>query len=105
MTDPAFQTGTAPSPASTGELSLQPRSSLIFGGLLLLVTVVVFWDLFRAQFEFAVTYGVFAKNSEQKPDMKLRKPIHRNVASSAELPMLLMNGVAMIKIIGSLTFG
>ena len=56
VTDPASQTGTAPSPASAGELSLQPRSSLIWGGLLLLVSVVVFWGLLRAQFEFAITY-------------------------------------------------
>ena len=56
VTDPATQNGTASPPAPAGELSLPPRAGLIWGSLLLLVTLVVFWGLFRAQFEFAVRF-------------------------------------------------
>jgi exosortase len=53
---PASQIGVPASPAPAGELSLQPRSAVAWGSLLLLVTVVVFWALLRSQFEFAIRF-------------------------------------------------
>ncbi len=56
MTDPATQTGRAVSPTQVGVLSVKPASAMAWGGLLLLVTIVVFWGLLRAQVEFALRF-------------------------------------------------
>lgn len=56
VTTPADQIGSTIAVSPPGETVVSPRAALVAGGVLLLTTILVFFELFRAQAEFALRF-------------------------------------------------